>query len=190
MNTTKQISLNIDTQTQCIYVSAMQGDNKSRYINIQFIDGIEIFTIPENCIARIAATKPDKTQILNDCTIQDNMVQLQLTEQFLAVEGTVSCTVSLYNSETDERISAVGFHLIVNKSQFSDLKLSSFSESTALIKLLDKLEKFEKAINECQFATNQTLNLNKLISGNFDSIKAEWEQMKSQIEMHTPTGGI
>lgn len=182
MNTTKQISLNIDDQSQFIYVNAMQGDSLTRYVVIQFLDGINIFPIPDKSIARIAAIKPDHTQIFNDCEIIKNKIRVHLSEQLLAVEGIVPCTVTLFHTETEERISGAGFNLLVNKSQFSNLNLSSFSESTTLLSLLTKLEKVETVISTCQTTSNEGARMNKMIEANFNSIKSQWEDLKSQME--------
>ena len=74
MNITASITLDFGRDTFPVRVFAKQGDQESRFVEVIPLKLGQPLSIPAETVARLGATKPDNTQILNDCTITDGKI--------------------------------------------------------------------------------------------------------------------
>ena len=106
-------------------IRAVQGDS-GRLLQTRIVDMV----IPTGTTARIYAEKPSGAKIYNDCEINENIVNVELTTQFLAETGTIACQVELLQREI--RVTSFDFFVIVEKSRVDGAAIESENEFTAL----------------------------------------------------------
>lgn len=129
-----RISLDIHKTASQLSFSARQGDT-SRRLYISLVENGAPYEISQECFAVFAARKPDGTVINNDCTIQDNMIIYDMTEQTTALTGRCECEVSLYGYD-NEMISSPRFAYTVYPSVGTEDVVVSTDEVTSLRTLI------------------------------------------------------
>lgn len=131
---------------KCIY--AKQGDAKSRYIKATILVNGEKVTVSSDMRAMFRAVKPDGTSIYNSAVVnEDGTITAELTQQTLAVEGTVDADILIMSSDGEE-LSTAPFKIDVEMSPCGD-KIDSDNEFLELIKMIRRgeevIEKAEEA---------------------------------------------
>lgn len=115
-------------------VEVVQGDSgRELRCNITDMD------IPDNSTARIYGVKPSKVEFLYDCTISDQYVSVELTNQMLAEIGDVKFQILITDLSGKEVTSQVGI-LKVGESLISTSAIESTNEFTALEIALQKID--------------------------------------------------
>jgi hypothetical protein len=107
----KRISLDIHSTSSRETVNAQRGDTARKLI-ISLVDGGRPYIIGEDCYAIFTGKKPDQNVVSNDCTIKDNQIIYQITEQTVAVEGRVNCEIKLRGAD-DKLITSPKFTINV-----------------------------------------------------------------------------
>ena len=82
------ITLELTGDERLYMASAKQGDKRTRFIRIALTNNGKVFTIPTGYIVIANIKKPDKHFCYNECTVTDNKVMVELTNQALAASGT------------------------------------------------------------------------------------------------------
>ncbi len=129
-----RISLDIHKTASQLSFSARQGDT-SRRLYISLVENGAPYEISQECYAVFSARKPDGTVISNSCTIQDNMIIYDMTEQTTALTGRCECEVSLYGYD-GEMISSPRFAYTVYPSVGTEDVVVSTDEVTSLRTLI------------------------------------------------------
>ena len=89
-NTTKiRIDFVADMPTQRVPVK--QWDKNSRIIQAEILNNGLPVTIESGTTVTYALRKPDKTQVVNTATYQNNIVTITLSDQCLTVPGLADC---------------------------------------------------------------------------------------------------
>lgn len=96
---------------QCI--TAKQGDDKTRLVEITLMDGENQVKLANGESADFRCLKPDNRSVILDATYQtDGAILLKLDKQVLAVAGTVLCDVAI--TDTNENLlSTANFYILV-----------------------------------------------------------------------------
>lgn len=139
---TKNISLNI-WENNYVTLQAQQGEVNSRYIKVSFIDqNSQTLSLAGKSVT-IYALKPDKTQVFNTCTVStvDNNATVELTSQFLSVEGMVECEFQIFEGDA-MLLKVSGLKIIVFHSEDFSEAIESTSEYNALIEALNQAQTF------------------------------------------------
>ena len=90
MECIKKITAELSGEMLFEYITAIQGDTSSRYVEITLLNNNRAFVPPSGATAVIRASKPDGTIILNNCEIgTGGTIKAELTAQMLAVCGNV-----------------------------------------------------------------------------------------------------
>ena len=132
MECIKKINVELSGEMLFEYITAIQGDTASRYVEIVLLNNNQAYTPPDGATAVIRATKPDGTIILNDCEIStDGTIKAELTAQMLAVCGNVRCQTSLYSSDGGILTSVPFIVKVVSKSA-NDAQIESGNEFNAI----------------------------------------------------------
>lgn len=136
--------------------------------------------------ARIYAVKPDKKEVYNDCVINGNTVETELTSQLLAEIGGVGCQIRITNEEA-KAVSSFPFTLDVKKSLMSSSAIESSNEFSALDQALNNTK---ESVYE---ATADYLEAHSVAgqaqTGQFIVVKAVDENGKiTEIEASDPPG--
>jgi len=138
MNIVASISLDFGQETFPARIFAKRGDQDSRYVEITPLNMGQPLTIPAGSTARIQATKPDGTQVINDATITDGKIYAELTAQMLAVAGFVVAEIALYQGGS--RLSSQLFLVNVKDTAYSEEVVTSSNEFKTLIDALDAVD--------------------------------------------------
>ncbi len=140
MKITQQLTLDFTTPGTIQYVSAKQGDQSSRFIQITLTHNGAPYTLPEGAMVKFRAQKPDGTMILNPAAVgADGTVTVELTDQTLAVCGSVLADLCITDSQ-QSILSTVSFVIQVDTAPTGDLSESS-GEFLALNQLVTRAEK-------------------------------------------------
>lgn len=130
-NSIHRISLDIHDTGSQVSISAKKGDTaRSIYITLQ--ESGKPYRIAEGCYAVFSGEKPDGNFLFNNCTIKDNVIIYDFTEQTVPVVGQVNCELILYDANI-KRITSPHFVIIVNDVVYNDEEIVSSEEATALI---------------------------------------------------------
>ena len=147
----KRISLDIHSTSSGETVNAKRGDT-ARKIIISLVDGGMPYIIGEDCYAVFTGKKPDRNVVFNDCTIKDNTIIYDFTEQTVAVEGRVNCEIKLYGSDgkliTSPKFTICVFGTVYNEGD----EVESTDEFNALTSLIASTQ---KAVREAQEAVEE-----------------------------------
>lgn len=132
MECIKKINVELSGEMLFEYITAIQGDTASRYVEIVLLNNNQAYTPPDGATAVIRATKPDGTIILNNCEIgTSGTIKAELTAQMLAVCGNVRCQTSLYSSDGGILTSVPFIIKVVSKSA-NDAQIESGNEFNAI----------------------------------------------------------
>ena len=132
MECIKKINVELSGEMLFEYITAIQGDTASRYVEIVLLNNNQAYTPPDGATAVIRATKPDGTIIFNNCEIgTGGTIKAELTAQMLAVCGNVRCQTSLYSSDGGILTSVPFIIKVVSKSA-NDAQIESGNEFNAI----------------------------------------------------------
>lgn len=175
MECIKKINVELSGEMLFEYITAIQGDTASRYVEIVLLNNNQAYTPPDGATAVIRATKPDGTIILNNCEIgTGGTIKAELTAQMLAVCGNVRCQTSLYSSDGGILTSVPFIIKVVSKSA-NDAQIESGNEFNAIkdasdlaksaseiaSEALEKVGKIEESVGAATAAANTaTTNAN------------------------------
>lgn len=122
MEIRKHITLDLLQPDMQVQVDAKQGDDASRYLEIELTEAGAPWQIPEGTAANFRCLKPDGRSCYNPAQITpEGTVLVELTEQCLAVPGAVAADVSLTGAG-GEVLSSLNFVIRVERAPLGDLR--------------------------------------------------------------------
>ena len=134
----KEITVDLSGEMYFSYITAVQGDEKSRFVKITFLSGGVAFVPPEGAIAALRCKKPDGTFAFNDATInEDGTITAELTGNMLAAVGNCRCEVTVYDDGS--ALTSIPFIVKVTPGAV-DPDVESTNEYTALTAALKKVQ--------------------------------------------------
>ncbi len=139
MSVIKKIFLDITEKTPLGYTYAKQGDINSRTLEIQLLNSGVVYEIPAGATAKFRLRKPDKTQVLNDADIDENVITAELTEQCLAAEGVAVAEVALYGAD-GSLLTSETFMIKIVSAAVNEGEITSSDEYKTLTEALVKVE--------------------------------------------------
>ncbi len=142
---TKEITLDFDGKSDFECISAVQGDNGTRFIKISFTQNNQKYIIPENVTAAFRAIKPDGHIVLDTCVKENNKITIELTDQILAVPGICNCEITLYG-DNGRSLTSANFLIKVRKASIGTAEIFSSSEFKLLQALIEKVYEIEASI--------------------------------------------
>ena len=155
--------ITLDTERKSFEsIIAMQGDNKSRYIDATIVNK----SIPINltgCTVKFSAIKPDITDIFNDVSITNptaGKVKIELTNQTLSVPGVVQATLVILKE--DMQLSVLPFFITVIENPYNPNAIESKSEYKALNSALTVVDGYAKELQDASVNLEEkyTIRLN------------------------------
>ena len=152
-----KISLDIHEHASQAVLKAKKTDT-GRKLHITLRAGGTPYTIEDDCYAAFKATKPDGTILFNACTIENNEIIYEFTEQTCTSVGRCRCEIALYGPN-DNIITSPRFSLLVDGTIYPDEIVESTDEFSALTELItDTLEATDAATQATQNAAEAAGN--------------------------------
>lgn len=113
-----RITLNLQETNTMVTVKAKKSDT-GRILQIYLADGNVPYHISDDCYAAFTAQKPDGTKIHNPCTIENNVIEYEFTEQTCASVGTLTAEIKIYGADR-KMITSASFLIVVCDTVFTD----------------------------------------------------------------------
>lgn len=145
MEIRQKLSLDFGRDTHPITVFAKQRDKNSRFIEITPLNCGQIYSLESGITPRLQLTKADGHTVLNDATVQDGVIIVELTEQALAAAGVAVAEIGLYKGEA--LLSSQNFYIDVEKAAFDSSAPESSDEFNALTDALENVNGAVAAAN-------------------------------------------
>ena len=175
------INLELTGETKRFEVQAKQGDKGTRFVRVSLRNNGQEFEIPSGSTVIANIQKPDRKFCFNECTLEENKVLVQLTNQALAVAGTAECDIEIRDSGGNLILSSQAFTIEIEKSMRDESAIESSNEFTAL----EKINAAEEARAKAEAA--RVTAENKRASAETSRASAEKERQKQLALMKTAT---
>lgn len=136
-NSVFRINLDIHRQTTQAHLEIKKGDT-ARKIVAALSDGGRPYRIDEGCCAVFKGEKSDGNVLYNSCTVENNCIVYEFTEQTAASAGYMPCEFQIYGAD-GQIITSPKFAIIVSGLVYDDSEVESSSEFTALAQAMTDL---------------------------------------------------
>ena len=141
-NANYNFSLDINEHGSPIVLKAKKDDTGKK-INLTLRTGSKPYEISKSCYAVYTSSKPDGSVLYNSCTIEDNVITYEFTDQTCSAVGRCISEIRLYGTN-NKLITSANFVLLVEGSVYNDDLVSSSSEFTMLNELVLEATDFLK----------------------------------------------
>ena len=138
MEIRQKLSLDFGRDTHPITVFAKQNDTKTRFLEITPLNCGQTYAIEDGVTPRLQLTKADGHTVLNDATVENGVIVVELTPQALAAAGVAVAEIGLYKGE--ELLSSQIFYIDVERAAFDKDTPESSDEFNALTAALAEVE--------------------------------------------------
>lgn len=132
-----RITLDLQQASTPTFVAVKKSDI-GREIRITLSDGGFPYEISADCYAVLTGTKPDGNILYNHCDIEGNTIVYEITEQTTAAAGRMKAEVKLYGAD-DILVTSATFRIIIDGTVYTDDKVESSSEFSALRQLMSQV---------------------------------------------------
>jgi hypothetical protein len=130
MEIRQNLSLDFGRDTHPITVFAKQNDTKTRFLEITPLNCGQAYAIEDGVTPRLQLTKADGHTVLNDATVENGVIVVELTPQALAAAGVAVAEIGLYKGEA--LLSSQIFYIDVERAAFDKDAPASSDEFNAL----------------------------------------------------------
>ena len=156
-NAVYKISLDIYEHGSQAVLKAKKTDT-GRKLHITLRAGGTQYIIEDDCYAVFKATKPDGSILYNACTIENNEIIYEFTEQTCTAVGRCRCEIALYGLD-NKLITSPKFALLVDGTIYPDEIVESTDEFSALTALvtesIEAISNAEKATEDATKAAKE-----------------------------------
>ncbi len=160
MEIRQKLSLDFGRDTHPITVFAKQNDTKTRFLEITPLNCGQAYALEGGITPRLQLTKADGHTVLNDATVENGVIIVELTPQALAAAGVAVAEIGLYKGEA--LLSSQIFYIDVERAAFDKDAPESSDEFNALTEALGKVdgavEKAERAAQEVETVVTRATN--------------------------------
>lgn len=155
----QRIQIELDGSAPFEYVVAKAGEKESRIVEVTLLENKKEFTIPAGTTAKIKYYKPDGKFVLNNATINGNVITVTYTEQMLAVSGTGRGEIVLYNGTAVLR--SATYYTKITPTVYKENGLISDNEFLDMTESIIAMNKqIDKAINATKSAEQAATDAN------------------------------
>jgi len=138
MEIRQKLSLDFGRDTHPITVFAKQNDKNTRFLEIAPLNCGQAYAIEDGVTPRLQLTKADGHTVLNDATVENGVIVVELTPQALAAAGVAVAEIGLYKGEA--LLSSQIFYIDVERAAFDKDAPASSDEFNALVDALGKVD--------------------------------------------------
>lgn len=132
-----------------------QFEKNSRVFRFTLTDNNMIYTIPDNCTAKIEGTKADNNIVCENCVIEDNQVMYQISEQFSASAGDMTLEIVLYKLDPN----GVTTNDIIFRSSTFIVKVTPSALKPTAVQGNSAISTIDKIIQDYQLATKENTDI-------------------------------
>ncbi len=139
----KHYIIEMASNNNFVQYSTVQGDgNNVRGFEVELIqNGVPYVIDTDDTIVAITGTKPDGTQIFNECSVtSEGYILVDVTSQMSAVKGKSDYSITLMSRSTNSQLKSFPFHIIVTPAAFDIDYLVSSDEFQLLTKNITQAE--------------------------------------------------
>lgn len=154
--------LNIEVSKPNVFqaVVAKQYDMNTRFIKATFVDGgNKIYIDPDATVKVVinALRQDGQSKGFEGEVNQDGTVTVPLHSWMLELAGTVSCDISVIDTETDDnkKLTTTGFTLLVEQAAFGGEDITSDPQFDVLVALLEASEVAQEALDKSNEANSK-----------------------------------
>lgn len=166
----KKIILNTNNSRSNDRVIIKKGSIKTIILEVTINDKGGVLELPLGTSAKVRMRKPDGKQVLNDCTVNGNTVNVEVTEQMQTTPGDGECEVILlYGQGT---LTSATFPITIERNVHDDSQLESLPEYNTLINALVRIE---DAVPKAEQAYVVAMEAQEIV----DNIQNEFTQMQT-----------
>ena len=167
----QRIQIELDGSAPFEYVVAKAGEKESRIVEVTLLENKKEFTIPAGTTAKIKYYKPDGKFVLNNATINGNVITVTYTEQMLAVSGTGRGEIVLYNGTAVLR--SATYYTKITPTVYKENGLISDNEFLDMAESIIAINKqIDKAINATKSAEQAATDANTAAAAANSAAKA------------------
>ena len=167
----QRIQIELDGSAPFEYVVAKAGEKESRIVEVTLLENKKEFTIPAGTTAKIKYYKPDGKFVLNNATINGNVITVTYTEQMLAVSGTGRGEIVLYNRTAVLR--SATYYTKITPTVYKENGLISDNEFLDMAESIIAMNKqIDKAINATKSAEQAATDANTAAAAANSAAKA------------------
>lgn len=167
----QRIQVELDGSAPFEYVVAKAGEKESRIVEVTLLENKKEFTIPAGTTAKIKYYKPDGKFVLNNATINGNVITVTYTEQMLAVSGTGRGEIVLYNGTAVLR--SATYYTKITPTVYRENGLISDNEFLDMAKSIIAMnQQTDKAINATKSAEQAAADANTATAAANSAAKA------------------
>ena len=167
----QRIQIELDGSAPFEYVVAKAGEKESRIVEVTLLENKKEFTIPAGTTAKIKYYKPDGKFVLNNATINGNVITVTYTEQMLAVSGTGRGEIVLYNGTAVLR--SATYYTKITPTVYKENGLISDNEFLDMAESIIAMNKqIDKAINATKSAEQAATDANTAAAAANSAAKA------------------
>lgn len=150
LNIQSEIYLDVQQRNIQKVITAHQYDKNSRYILAHIIDNGEPLDVSSYDILFKVHTQDDRAILIDDCEKQSNIgdVVIKLSESLMCSAGKHMAEVVIYDA--DEFLTTMKFTLIVEGSVYSDDRITSSDDFSALARLMENADIARNIISEIE----------------------------------------
>ena len=173
------LTLDLLQMEQYPVVRAKQGDDASRFLKVAITRDGAPYALPSGVEAVFRCLKEDGHSCMNPAVINGNgTVTVELTEQILAVPGTVWADISL-TGENEEVLSTMSFQIRVEPAPLG-LDVNSTNELLLLKKLIETAQNLKSGDSAYAIA----------LKHGFAGTEEEWVASLQGADGVTPVKGV
>ncbi len=152
MEIRQKLSLDFGRDTHPITVFAKQNDKNTRFLEITPLNCGQAYALEDGITPRLQLTKADGHTVLNDATVENGVIVVELTPQALAAAGVAVAEIGLYKGEA--LLSSQIFYIDVERAAFDKDAPVSSDEFNALVDALGKVDGSVAAAGNAAAAAN------------------------------------
>lgn len=156
----KELDIEVSKPNVFQAVVAKQYDMNTRFIKATFVDsGNKIYIDPDATVKVVinALRQDGQSKGFEGEVNQDGTVTVPLHSWMLELAGTVTCDISVIDTETDDnkKLTTTGFTLLVEQAAFGGDDITSDPQFDVLVALLEASEVAQEALDKSNEANSK-----------------------------------
>lgn len=143
--------IDLSSNNNFVQIPTVQGDgNNVRGFEVELIEnGIQYEIDKNDCLICIMGTKPDTSQIMNECKLTDEgNIQVDITSQMSAVNGRGDYQIVLMSKSTNSQLKSFPFYILTTSAAFDIDHIISSDEFQMLTKETNEANKVIKDLKD------------------------------------------